>query len=147
MLACYITTFCYHAISHLTLTDHPGMCCRGLCKLVQWVSYIESDDDPWSGSPTLRALDRVPAYIYIYIYIHIMYTSILKSFRLPTLRWPAAVLFGKLAFSEFLNMPIFWKSGFYNFSSDFCQNGSPGQTTLPIWKVSKFCAKPRSQNV
>ena len=26
-------------------------------------------------------------------------------------------------------------------------HGSPGQTTLPIRKVSNFCAKPRSQSV
>ena len=57
---------------------------------------------------------------------------------------PAAFLPG-INISVFFWTCPFWKSVHFLILGDFFRNDSPGQTTLPIRFVSKFCAEPRSQ--
>ena len=82
--------------------------------------------------------------IYIYMCIYI-YTSIVKSFRLRFLHWASGVSFsGKWHFWIFWTCPFSQTVNFHDFWW-FFKNGSPGQTTLPMEKVSKFYAKLRYQ--
>ena len=62
--------------------------------------------------------------IYIYIYI------LPYSWKLLAAEWALASGGFFSGNSHFL---IFWTCSFFE----------PGQTTMPMWKVSKFCAKPR----
>ena len=59
---------------------------------------------------------------------------------------PCACFFPLGKNNKFWNLAIclYWKSSLFLKFDDFSKNGCPGQTTMPIWFVSKFCAEPRS---
>ena len=142
----WVTNLQIHAVQNVPMdrTDHFGF----QQKIVRIWKHVTKNTDFEICVKTCKFIGDKFCFLWRYIYIYIyqcIHTPVFLKASGCVPRWASGVFF-------FLKNDIFWTCTFlkkciFLIFGCFLKNGSPGQTALPIWKVSKFCAKPRSPSV